>query len=80
MDRTTDHLLNGEPQLYQKLMGKDPYAIWVTSLSGRTVEKRPARLLAYDDIAKTKAHVIYLDGSRDVVFEEQMTARRRTTK
>ena len=70
-------LLDGEPAFYKKSsLGYDPYAIWVTRLHGLEVEKVPARLLAYTDPEHTKATVIYLDGTRDVVLSEQLTERR----
>jgi len=71
-------LLQSEPNLYKKINGSDPYSIWVTRLNGLVVEKTPARLLAYADVGYTKAHVIYLDGTRGIVFKEQMTPRKET--
>ena len=70
-------LLDGEPAFYKRSsLGYDPYAVWVTRLRGLDVEKVPARLLAYADSNHTKATVIYLDGTRDIVLSEQLTERR----
>jgi len=70
---TTNWLTKDEPDLYRKNTGGDPYSIWVTKMNGAKAERKPARLLAYAD--KETAHIIYLDGTRDIVRKEQMTAR-----
>lgn len=68
-----------EPELYRKSMGHDPYAIYVQKLEKLKVTRTPARLLAYADLEYKTAHVIYLDGSRDVVFAEQILPRKDNT-
>lgn len=72
---TVQWLTEGEPDWYLTHYGSDPYAIWVTRWKDGAMRRRAARLLAYADAAQSKAHVIYFDGSRDVVFSEQMIAR-----
>lgn len=72
---TQDWLTNGEPEFYLGQLGADPYAIWVSYLDGITPKRRAARLLAFADKRQRRAHIIYLDGSRDVVFAQQMTGR-----
>jgi len=69
---TDEWLTEGEPNWYRTNYGADPYAIWVTRWQGGGLSRRPARLLAYADNEQTKAHVIYFDGGRDVVFRQQM--------
>ena len=72
----TGWLLNGEVAFYKESdLGHDPYAIWITRLRGLEVEKVPARLLAYANDDQSKAHIIYLDGTRGIVLSEQMSAR-----
>ena len=75
MEATDDWLLKSEPDLYKQHTGKDPYSIWVTKLVGLEVVRRAARLLAFTDDEYTKAAVIYLDGTRDEIFKEQMSGR-----
>lgn len=74
--RQRDWLTKDEPEFYNQRMGHDPYAIWVTRLNGITPEKVAARLLAYADTGRKTAAIIYLDGTRDTVLVEQMSARR----
>ena len=64
-----------EPALYMKSMGFDPYAIYVQKLVNLQVIKTPARLLAYADLGYKTAHVIYEDGTRDIVKHEQILPR-----
>ncbi len=71
----TDWLLKSEPDFYKDKTGSDPYAIWVTKLNGFEILKLPARLLAFTNNEQTKASVIYMDGSREEILAEQMTAR-----
>jgi hypothetical protein len=76
MDITAKFLLEIEPDYYLKATGADPYAITVTRLNCLDVEHVPARFLAYVNEDYSKADVIYLDGTRGIVFKQQIMARK----
>lgn len=75
IDMDDQWLLEQEPDFYKETTGRDPYAIFVTKLSGLNIQRIPARLLSYADKDDKTAHVIYLDGTRGIVYKEQMSPR-----
>lgn len=52
----------------------DPYAVWLTSLEGLTVVKKPAHLLSFwgDDLEDA---IVICDGARQIVKREQLSQR-----